>query len=399
MERELETWASARRWKYVPVWDAMRTTFRGGGLASGTRYVTHGWVGTYGGMPCFGFLSGPGAAPVGQLQVIAVNVPGVRFPALTLREASFATSPGGVPLDSEFDLYWEVITSSERFAVDLFDESMRRELMGMVPDFFQLWFEHDAVLVSSLIPIEPGMIDRYLTFLRRLIDLIPAHVLAKLRAEIQPQRAAALAGNPLKALETVAPSRPLVAQRPALSVADQWRLWAQERGWLYAPNASNIVERYNHAPLPKTEGASFTEGFVGKFGDLPCFGWRSTVQLGERQSVRHALCVRRPGLVLKPVRITLEDPLLAELVGSGDIQVGDPSFDDRWRVTSEDPDFARKLLVPEVWSAFMEPGVPSFKQLWFERDVVAVITEGPIPPAAVDNYLRFLHLVLSTASV
>lgn len=389
MNREWETWASARRWRYFPVWDAMRFVFRGGGLAGdGVRYLTCGWSGSFGGMPCFGFVSGPGGR-LGRLQVVAVSVPNTRFPHLSIAEANFALRGMGMSIEPEFDLHWEVNTADQRFAFDLLTEPMRRELMGMVPDFYQLWFEHDSILISSLIELEPESIDRYLFFLRRLVDLIPPEVLA--RATV-PTRQSALS-------LVAAPTPPHPVVRPIAAPSDPWKVWAQERGWLHAPNAKQLVERYHHAPLPTSDGARFTDGFVGKFGELPCFGWRSTVDAEGGPRVRHALCVRRPGLDLKPVRITLEDQLLAELIGSNDIEIGDPTFDARWRVTADDEDFARRLLTPDVWKVFMDPDVPKFGQLWFERDVVAVVTEGPIGPGDVDPFLRFLHRTLTATNV
>lgn len=98
---------------------------------------------------------------------------------------------------------------------------------------------------------------------------------------------------------------------------------------------------------------------------------------------------------LEPVRVTLDNPTLTQLVGSGDIEVGDPDFDERWRVTSESPESARAALTPAVWKLMAEPFVPKFAQLWFERDVAAVITESPIGPDRVDDYLSFLHKLVT----
>ena len=85
-------------------------------------------------------------------------------------------------------------------------------------------------------------------------------------------------------------------------------------------------------------------------------------------------------------------------VGGGDIEVGDPAFDDRWRVTAEEPEAAREVLTPGVWRLFASPQLPPFGQVWFERDVAAVVTEGPIAPESVDGYLRFLHNVMGAVA-
>ena len=98
---------------------------------------------------------------------------------------------------------------------------------------------------------------------------------------------------------------------------------------------------------------------------------------------------------VEPVRVTLDNALLTELVGSGDIEVGDPVFDSRWRVTSSSPESARAALTPAVWKLMGEPFVPRFAQLWFEHDVAAVIIDKPGGPDRVDDYLAFLHKLVT----
>ena len=221
---------------------------------------------------------------------------------------------------------------------------------------------------------------------RALVDAIPSRVLDALRPR---PFAPALPAYQQVSRQPVAP--PMIARTQLVS----WRVWAARRGWLYYDNAREIVERFNHGPVP---GGRFTDAFVGKFGTLPCFGWRWIAGTGPRPQVRHVICLRQPGLTFPTVRLTQEDALLAELVGRGDIEVGDPTFDDRWRVTAEEPEAAREVLTPGVWRLFASPQLPPFGQVWFERDVAAVVTEGPIAPESVDGYLRFLHNVMGAVA-
>ena len=68
-------WARERHLLYQPLWPAMATAFRGGGLhRGGMRTITRGFSGTFGGLPCFGYLAGAGADPSGELQVVARGV-------------------------------------------------------------------------------------------------------------------------------------------------------------------------------------------------------------------------------------------------------------------------------------------------------------------------------------
>ena len=380
-------WARERHLLYQPLWPAMATAFRGGGLhRGGMRTITRGFSGTFGGLPCFGYLAGAGADPSGELQIVGLRLAGVTFPMLSLQEADFVADEPGIPIEEEFDLRWRVSAAHHGFARDVMSEAARRLLIDVVPDFSHIWFERDAVLLSARGDVSTAAVDRYLGLLRALVDAIPSRVLDALRPR---PFAPALPAYQQVSRQPVAP--PMIARTQLVS----WRVWAARRGWLYYDNAREIVERFNHGPVP---GGRFTDAFVGKFGTLPCFGWRWIAGTGPRPQVRHVICLRQPGLTFPTVRLTQEDALLAELVGRGDIEVGDPTFDDRWRVTAEEPEAAREVLTPGVWRLFASPQLPPFGQVWFERDVAAVVTEGPIAPESVDGYLRFLHDVMGAVA-
>lgn len=377
--------AAERGMRYFHEWAAMRGVFRGGGMhLGGVRQIFYGWSGIVGGLPCFGFRAWPGSDPGGHLYVAGLRLPGISFPDLSLSEADFLRDGPGIPIEREFDLHWTVRSSQPAFARDAVTEPMRRELTAARPEFSEIWFERDAILVSSRGEVSPESVDRSLALLRRIVDTIPSRVLDALRPRpFQPA---------LPAYHQVRPQGPT---GHALGRANEWGLWAARRGWLHYDNAREVVERFNHGPVP---GGRFTDAFVGKFGALPTFGWRWASGVGAQVRVRHVICLRSPGLALEPVRVTREDALLSELVGSGDIEVGDAHFDAQWRVTSESSEQARALLRPAVWRCFSAPTVPSFGQLWFERDVVAVVTDGPLPPSAVDGYLTFLHSLISVVT-
>jgi hypothetical protein len=52
-------------------------------------------------------------------------------------------------------------------------------------------------------------------------------------------------------------------------------------------------------------------------------------------------------------------------LGMADIEAGDAAFDDRWRVRSEDPDGARRLLVPAL-TAYLATLPPELDRAGFE---------------------------------
>lgn len=412
---EIEGWARERNMRFYALWPSMRGLFRGGEMFDGgDRELTNGWSGTLGGLPVFGFQGAAGRDPDGALYVVAVQLPGITFPPLTMMEATFLSDDPGVPIDTDFDLRWKVVAPSHKFARDLIGTALQEVLFDIQPDFSQIWLERDAVLLSARGEVSAMSLDRYLHLLRRLVDKMPTRVLNALRRSpsaptpglsmvpgAAPMSTRAVPGyypvrplppRPLPMRAPVPlPSTPRLSE-PRLAPRNEWALWSSRRGWLYYPNGREIAERFNHGPLP---GGRHVDAFAGKFGELPVFGWRTVTGAETEANIRQVICVRKPGMKLEPVRVTLDNPTLTQLVGSGDIEVGDPDFDERWRVTSESPESARAALTPAVWKLMAEPFVPKFAQLWFERDVAAVITESPIGPDRVDDYLSFLHKLVT----
>lgn len=393
---EIQGWARERGMVFHPLWPAMRGIFRAGRLfAGGDRELSDGWAGTFGGLPVFGFQGSASGDPDGPLYVVGVQLPGITFPSLTLMEAGLEDDVPGVPIDAVFDLRWKVVAPNRQFAVDLLGQQARDLLVDIVPDFSHIWLERDAVLLGARGGISATALERYLHLLRRLVDSLPTRVLNALRrAPAMVPRPPALPLRqppPLQPRPAVLPSTPMLAG-PRLAPGNDWALWTARRGWLYYANGREIAERFNHGPLP---GGRHVDAFAGKFGELPVFGWRTVTGQGAEATIRQVVCVRKPAMSLEPVRVTLDNQLLTELIGSGDIEVGDAEFDERWRVTAETPESARAALTPAVWKLMGEPFVPRFAQLWFERDVTAVITERPIGPDQVDDYLTFLHKLIS----
>ncbi|WP_040283570.1 hypothetical protein [Tessaracoccus massiliensis] len=381
-------WATMRGLQFFPAWEAMNGAFRGGGMhLGGHRAITLGWSGSFSGLPCFGFRATAGSDPAGHLHVVGIRVPGVRFPWLSIEVADFTARGPGLPIEAEFDLAWRVSSAHPQFARDVLTEAMRQVLSTASADFSEIWFEHDAILLSARGRVDPEHVDRYLALLRGMVDAFDSRVLDAIRPRPYQR---ALPSYPAAAT----PALRAVAARPVQRLGTSWQEWAGLRGWLYYANAREIVERFNQGPVP---AGRFAHGFVGRFGDLPCFGWQ-WVSGPDGTKVRQVMCVRRPGMTMHPVRLTAENELLSELIGSNDIEVGDPTFDARWRVTSSDAEAARRLLGPAVWRFFTAPNTLEFSQLWLEREVAAVVIDGPVRREHVDGYLRFLHDIVGAVA-
>lgn len=362
-----EAWAHSRSWIYHHSWPQILVSIGGGGLRRGVlRDVPMAFEGRFGEYPCYGFRATAGTDPWGGYDVVALRIPGAQFPMLAIAPVLATLDGPHVTISAEFDLEWQAVASSAAFARDVLVAPVIPGLRRV--EFEHLWFEHDAILFNTRRQLMPEEIDEYLTALHRIVDAIPARVLAAVGA-----------GRALPV-----PPRPPVIRPGAMdrqrfqfgTSAAAWRSWTEQRQWLFA-SGKDIHNRLRYR-LPVTpEG----HGFVGKFGDLPVFGFNAA-------PLRNVVGIRIPGITLPIIALYRDDQLMAELVGGGDVEIGDPSFDYAWRICADDAPAAKLVLRPQVRQCFNE--APPFDRLWFGGDAIALITTQAIAPGSVDGLLTWL---------
>lgn len=360
-----ESWTVDRAWVFHRDW-TIQHRFAGGGMRRGSmRHVTMGFEGRFGEYPCLGFRVTAGTDPWGGFDVIGLRVPGAQFPPLTVAPPMAAIDGPMVTVGGDFDIDWQTTSSSPAFARDVLVPEVVSHLKGV--EFEYLWFEHDAVLYSTRRELEAEEIDDYLTALHRILDAIPVSVLAAVGAG----RALPVPQPPM-----IRPG-PMAQQRFQFGTSgDAWRAWTTQRQWLFA-DAKDIHGRLKH-PLPVApEG----HGFVGKFGDLPVFGFTAA-------PLRNVVGVRIPGVSLPQITMRKDDEVMAQLMGGGDLEVGDPAFDYAWRIRTDENDAALRILRPQVRDHFEQ--APRFDRLWFGGDSIALITTEAIAPGSVDGLLTWL---------
>ncbi len=375
METEWELWARQRSWMFHAGWPMVLARFSGGGLRKGVmREVPMAFEGRFGEYACFGFRATGGTDPWGGFDVVALRIPGAQFPSLSVAPVLGTLDGTPVPVSREFDLEWQAVSPSAAFARDVLIPDVTRHLHRI--EFECLWFEQDAILVSTRRQIPTEDLDDYLTILHRIVDAIPTKVLT------------AVGVRRALPMRPPAPARaPAVARHwfQSGTTAEAWKAWAAERRWMVT-TAKDIHERLKHRIPVAAEG----HGFVGKFGDLPVFGFTAA-------PLRNVVGVRLPGLTLPEITIHKDDEVLAELMGGGDFEVGDPAFDHAWRIKTADEAGARRVLSPRVRARFDE--APPFDRLWFGGDSIALITTRAIAPGAVDGILTWLLSVASQLPV
>lgn len=375
MEAEWEHWARSRSWLFHRGWAQILRRFNGGGLRKGVmRDVPIAFEGRFGEYPCFGFRTTGGSDPWGGFDVVALRVPGAQFPALTVAPVLATIEGTSVSLGADFDLEWQAVSTSSAFARDVLTDAVSDQLRRV--EFENLWFEHDSILFSTRRELTKPDLDEYLTILHRIVDAIPARVLAAVGA-----------GRALPVRQPPTPRPGTIAtQRHQFGTSTEaWRTWSAERQWLFS-TAKEIHSRTKYRLPVAPEG----HGFVGKFGDLPVFGFSAA-------PLRNVVGVRIPGVRLPEVTIHKDDQVLAELMGGGDVEIGDASFDYAWRIKTDDEAGARQILRPQVREQF--ESAPPFDRLWFGGDSVALITTQAIAPGAVDGLLTWLLGVASNLPI
>lgn len=361
-----EPWARQRAWLFHRGWPTILTRFRGGGLGDGVmREVPQAFEGRFGEYPCFGFSATAGSDPWGGYDVVALRVPGAQFPPLTVVPVVATLRGPHVDIGTDFDLEWQAGSPSTAFARDVLVDEVLPALR--LVEFEYLWFEQDAILLSTRRELDPQSIDEALTALHRVVDAIPVKVLAAVGAG----RALPVSRPP-----TVRPG-PVARQRFQFGTSTEaWRTWTAQRQWVFT-TAKDIHSRLKFRIPVAPDG----HGFVGKFGDLPVFGFPAA-------PLRNVVGVRIPGVTLPEITMHKDDQLLAELIGQDGFEVGDRAFDYVWRIQTADPSAARQTLRPQVRACFEE--APPFDRLWFGGDSIALITTQAIAPGAVDGLLTWL---------
>lgn len=371
MNADWEHWTRSRSWLFHRGWAQILGRFTGGGLRKGVmRDVPMAFEGRFGEYPCFGFRATAGSDPWGGFDVVALRVPGAQFPTLTVAPVLATLEGSPITLGADFDLEWQAVSTSSAFGRDVLNGAVADQLRRV--EFENFWFEHDCILFSTRRELTGQDLDEYLTVLHRIVDAIPVKVLAAVgagRALPVPQPPAVRPG-------------PVARQRHQFGTSTEaWRTWTTSRQWMFI-TAREIHSRLKYRIPVAPEG----HGFVGKFGDLPVYGFSAA-------PLRNVVGVRIPGVTLPIVTVHKDDQVLAELMGGGDFEVGDAAFDYAWRIKTDDVAGASRILRPQVREQF--DAAPPFDRLWFGGDSIALITTQAIAPGSVDGLLTWLLTLAS----
>lgn len=190
-EKELlwRHWAMARNWGYASDWPEMVHAFRHVPFGIGRhRKAERGFWGCFDNVDVFGFsytyTLGTGDNRSRSTQFVAgVRFPGARFPELTIgRQTAFVTRRDIQFENDEFNRAWFVNGPSPRFGHDVMHARAMQYLMGPVPDFWQMWFDGDALLAAIPGDPDPVRVDAHLRLLTQFAGLLPSFTLREVGA-------------------------------------------------------------------------------------------------------------------------------------------------------------------------------------------------------------------------
>lgn len=155
-------------------------------------------------------------------------------------------------------------------------------------------------------------------------------------------------------------TRPMRDRRRAKDVVE----WADMNGWEIPEEATNseLPRRWPGGPFLQGRPEPATDVMYGEVSGYRMISFTHTWRTGKedarfsRKKYAHVIALdedaAEPRLELTP---ELFKDKIQKLFGGQDVQLGNPAFDDAWRVRASDDVFARRVLDPRFMSMLMLP--------------------------------------------
>jgi hypothetical protein len=175
--------------------------------------------------------------------------------------------------------------------------------------------------------------------------------------------------------------------------------YAAHREWEYRETDPSLPGRFSGSPFGRGSGRRASNVFLGRHDGRPFtafdYRYRTNAGSGNSSSSTHHFSivalhigVHTPPLEVGPFGTMAK--LWDKLVRS-DVPVGNPAFDQAFRVKTTAPEFARDVLHPGMQHLLWQnPGLS-----WhFEGDSMLVVEPGDHDPHQVEAKLHFMDAVL-----
>lgn len=127
--------------------------------------------------------------------------------------------------------------------------------------------------------------------------------------------------------------------------------WAHHYGWTYTDKASHLRGQYSGSPFAGR--GSYRHAFTGQHRGRQVMGFEySYTTSSQNSSTTHyfqVVAIRTPAPCPR-LEVTREHfgHKLLSFVGVHDLQLGYPDFDDTYRIRTDNDDFARHVLHPQL---------------------------------------------------
>lgn len=157
---------------------------------------------------------------------------------------------------------------------------------------------------------------------------------------------------------------------------------AAAREWTYQEVDRSLVDLYPGPPFDQGARRRVTNVVRGRYDgrDLLAFDHSYTTfdHSGSNttsEQHEHSVVALSLGATFPPLSVSSEGSLSRLFTGffGTDLELGDTAFDDAFRVSTDDPSYAREVLVPEVRTALLRHPELTWR---FEQDALLTIRAG-----------------------
>ncbi|MDR1799810.1 MAG: hypothetical protein LBR19_08040 [Bifidobacteriaceae bacterium] len=162
--------------------------------------------------------------------------------------------------------------------------------------------------------------------------------------------------------------------------------WAAANGFTYEPEKPDLVGRWNGYPFGRGWKRQVADYLAGQHRGLLCIAFEYRWEENDQDQVsthRYTICATPLPKALPDLTLGAESTLpgpLKRLAGK-DIQLGQPEFDQAWKVGGDEA-FARALLPGPVMALLMSPGFPRFNFTIQGNDLL-IATPRALDPAVL----------------
>lgn len=179
---------------------------------------------------------------------------------------------------------------------------------------------------------------------------------------------------------------------------EKWGGWASEIGWAYDRKLdSGLARSMRGGPFGEGSSRSLTHAVNGRYNGLPAASmhYSYTTGSGDDTTTHHyRVCSLTVPSARFPLTELSHENWATRLVQ--DIQFEDVEFNHQWRVKSDSPHFAHRVVHPRAMEWLKQRQFPPFTTMWFENNALWIAENTRLDPEQLGPYFETLSAFLQT---